>query len=517
MSRQSFNFGFGEVPAGARRVDDEDPFRILVIADFSGRGSRGERADSAALAMLTPMRVEVDTLDGVMSRLDVSLRLDVGGTTVEIHAAGLDDLHPDSLYRKVELFKRLKDLRARLSGAATYEAAATEVRTWLGGPATATGGSGTAWGPAGSTPGSAGAGGSSAEDDIARLMGRPMSGPGASVQDAVSRLIRDAVGPSKPSAPPDQAALIAAVDRATSEQMRRVLHHPAFQELEAAWRGVQFLITRLETDEKLSVWILDAARLECAVDLLSNQEIARSGLYRLLAERPTTTPGMKPWTLIVSTEVFRSRAADAGVLARFAQIAQAGGAAFLAGGAEQLYGCSGLPAASDPIEWTFKADDEAQALWGAVRSLPAAGHVALCGPRFLLRRPYGPQGDSIDTFEFEEVPPKEFLSPSRHAGYLWASSSLVLAVLLGRAFSHEGWDFSAGNGGEIDGVAYHSWRESGSGVALPTAEAWLTTRAGERIADAGLCPMLSVKGRDSVQVGAVRSLAGGPLRGAWSR
>lgn len=508
MSRQSFNFGFGDVPPGARRVDDEDPFRILVMADFSGRGSRGERADSAALASLTPMRVEVDTLDAVMSRLDVTLRLDLDGTPVEIHAAGLDDLHPDSLYRKVELFKRLKDVRGRLSGGATFDAAAAEVRSWLGvaaAPASAP-----------STGAKAADAQSSAADDIARLMGRPMSAPGASVQDAVSRLIRDAVGPSTPGAPPGQAAMIAAVDRATSEQMRKMLHHPAFQELEAAWRGVQFLLTRLETDETLSVWILDAARLECAVDLLSNQDVSRSGLYRLLAEKPTKTPGMKPWTLIVSMETFRARAADAGVLARFAQIAHAGGAAFLAGGAEQLFDCPGLPAASDPIEWTFHADEEAQSLWGAVRQMPAAGSVALCSPRFLLRRPYGPQADAIDTFEFEEVPAKEFLAPGRHGSYLWAPSSLVLAVLLARAFGQDGWDLSPGNGGEVDGMAYHSWRESGSGVALPTAEAWLTTRAGEKIADAGLCPMLSVKGRDSVQVGAVRSLAGGALQGAWS-
>lgn len=504
-SRQSFNFGFGDIPPGARRIDPEDPFKILVLADFSGRGSRGQRADSAALASLSPVRVEVDTLESVMARLDVCLRLDLDGTPIEFHAASLDDFHPDSLYRKVELFKRLKDLRGRLANSATYDQAAAEVRQWLGAPAT----------PPPPPPTQAPAQ-APAEDDISRLMGRPMDAPQASLQDAVSRLIRAAVGPSSPSAPPDQPALIAAVDRATSQEMRRLLHHPSFQELEAAWRGVQFLLTRLETDETLSVWILDAARMETAVDLLSNQEIARSGLYRLLAEKPTRTPGLKPWTLIVSTEAFRARAADAGVLARFAQVAQAGGAAFLAGGAEQLFGCPALPQHADPIDWTFAPDDEAETMWQALRQLPAARHVALAGPRFLLRRPYGPHGDAIDTFDFEEIAQKDYLSPQSHAAYLWAPSSLVLAVLLGRAFSQEGWGFAAGMGGEVDGIAYHSWRETGTGVALPSAEAWLTTRAGEKIESRGLCPILSIKGRDSVQVARVQSLAGTPLQGPWS-
>jgi type VI secretion system protein ImpC len=343
-----------------------------------------------------------------------------------------------------------------------------------------------------------------------------MSTPQASVEDAVSRLIREAVGPSAPATPPDQAALIAAVDRATSQEMRRVLHHPAFQELEAAWRGVQFLLTRLETGESLTVWILDAARLEIAVDLLSNDDVSRSGLHRLLAERPTTTPGARPWSLIVLSEVFRARAADAGVLARWAAVAHAGGAALLAGGHEQLFGSPGLPGHADPIEWTFQADDEAAATWGALKQLPAARGVALASPRFLLRRPYGTEADEIDTFDFEEIPAKEYLASGSHGSYLWAPSSFVLAVLLGRAFLGEGWNLAAGHGGEVEGMAYHSWRESGSGVALPTAEAWLTTRAGERIEAAGLCPILSVKGRDSVQVARVQSVAGTPLKGGWS-
>lgn len=485
-------------------MDPDEPFQIVVVSDFSGRGSRGERAGSDAIAGLHAMRVEVDTIDAVMARLDVALRLEIDGAVLDLHFAALDDFHPDSLYRKVELFRRLKDVRSRLANPATASAAASEVRAWLGMPESG-GGGGT---PApGAAPGAA-----DAASDIERLMGRPMSTPQMGVQDVVSRLIKSAIGEAGvPAGPADKDALLAAVDKATSLEMRRVLHHPAFQELEAAWRGVHFLLTRLETADNLTVSIIDVARLEMAVDLLSNQQVQRSGMYRLLAEAPTRTPGLKPWTLIVSTEVFRARAADAGVLARLAEIARAGGAALLAGASEQLFACPALPRHADPVSWTFAPDDEAQGLWGAVRQIESAAHVALASPRFLLRRPYAPGGDATDAFEFQEIPGGAFLAEEHHAKYLWAPSSFVLAVLLGRAFLHEGWDFAAGNGGEVDGMAYHSWRESGVGVALPTAEAWLTTRAGEKIEASGLCPILSVKGRDSVQVARVQSLAGGPL------
>ncbi|MCA9288639.1 MAG: type VI secretion system contractile sheath large subunit [Phycisphaerales bacterium] len=506
---QSFNFGFLNVPPGARRIDPEDPFKILVVADFSGRDSRGERSDSATLAGLTPLRVEVDTLEDAMARMDVRLKIDLDGSPIEFHASSLDDFHPDSLYRKIDLFRRLKDLRTQLANPSTYPEAAREVRGWLG-LDQHTSASAPAASTAPATPGP------DAASDIERLMGRPMSAPQAGVQDAVSRLIKATIGPTAPSTPPDQAALIAAIDRATSTEMRRLLHHPSFKELEAAWRAVHFLLTRLETDETLGVWIVDVARMEAAIDLLSQEDPSRSGLHRLLADKPTSTPGLTPWSLIVLPEVFRARAADAGVLARWAGIAQAGGAALLAGASEHLFACPSLPKHADPADWTHALDEEAASLWGALREFPASHHVALGTPRVLLRRPYGPDSDPIDLFEFTEIEPSQYLDPERHNDYLWASSSFVLAVLLGRAFRHEGWSFAAGHGGEVDGMAYHSWRDTGVGVALPAAEAWLTTRAGDAIEKAGLCPILSVRGRDAVQVARVQSLAGTPLAGPWS-
>src|SRR5690606_37642140 len=44
-------------------------------------------------------------------------------------------------------------------------------------------------------------------------------------------------------------AIIAEIDRKLSEQINLVLHHPEFQQLEGAWRGLHYLVTNTETDE----------------------------------------------------------------------------------------------------------------------------------------------------------------------------------------------------------------------------------------------------------------------------
>src|SRR5262249_56903778 len=96
-------------------------------------------------------------------------------------------------------------------------------------------------------------------------------------------LIRDAVAPHVVK---DTSTLIAAhlqaVDAAIAEDMRALLHAPAFQAIEAAWRGVHWLVSRLELDEHLQVHLLDVTREELLADI-----IAAGGPLGNTGARPT--------------------------------------------------------------------------------------------------------------------------------------------------------------------------------------------------------------------------------------
>src|SRR3984893_736080 len=47
------------------------------------------------------------------------------------------------------------------------------------------------------------------------------------------------------------SAMIAEIDKKLSEQVNQILHHPDFQKLEGAWRGLAYLVNNTETDEML--------------------------------------------------------------------------------------------------------------------------------------------------------------------------------------------------------------------------------------------------------------------------
>src|SRR4249920_527122 len=56
--------------------------------------------------------------------------------------------------------------------------------------------------------------------------------------------------------------VIAAIDRKLSEQVNEVLHHPDFQALESAWRGLHYLVNYTETDEMLKIRVFNLSKKE---------------------------------------------------------------------------------------------------------------------------------------------------------------------------------------------------------------------------------------------------------------
>ena len=108
-------------------------------------------------------------------------------------------------------------------------------------------------------------------------------------------MIRDIVQPYLAPQIDDaqQAELVALVDYAIGAQMRAVLHHPDFQALEAAWRGLDFLIRRLDTDSGLQIFILDVTKGELGADLNSADDLSPPR-YEMgsLPARPVALPGV---------------------------------------------------------------------------------------------------------------------------------------------------------------------------------------------------------------------------------
>ena len=451
--------------------------------------------------------VDIDNLDATLKRFATRLCLPLGDHAtagVPIQIASLEDFHPDRIVPQLELFSELRNVRQRLQDSSTFAAAAAEVQTWAG-PVQA---------PAAprETTAPAATGSTQPESDAAtveRLLGRPKTQASASpLRNAcvdLQSLLREAVAPHIVRGPdPRQAELVAAVDAAIADQLRRIVHHPDFQAMEAAWRGLDFLVHNLELDESLKLFVLDASREELAADLGSTDDLRSTALHRLLVQSTIETPGGEPWSLIVANHQFDRSTPDAAVLGRLAQLAAAAGAPVLAGAASTLV--SEIDQASE----TTQGDRE---MWTALRQLPEAAYLGFSLPRFLLRLPYGRKTDPVHAFEFEEI-----TDPASGVGYLWGNSALLCATMLGQSFTQSGWDLSPGDIGEVSGLPLHVYKDAEGSKMTPCAEMWLTDGQAEALLEAGFMPVMSILSRDAVRLPRFQSIRDPlcALAGRWA-
>ena len=486
------NFGrLGRTPRAATGAGTK--FRLALLGDFSGRANAGTAEIGPALATRKPIRVDVDNLDDVLARMKLTLALPLAedGGTVSVPVGSMDDFHPDQLAENLDLFSQLRDLRRNLSSKQGFDRAAKEVLSWGGEE------------PLPPPPRKA-RGAAVATDrklsEFARLIGHPAkpAREEAEAEDLIRRLVGPFIVPARDSR---QDVLVARVDEALSATMRRVLHHPDFQIAEALWRGVEFLVRRIETGAKMEIILYDVSAEELAADLAATDALDQTGLYGMLVEQPAMDAHQGALSAVIGLYGFELAPPHADLLGRVAQICGAGGAAFVSG------------IAPDPLKLPFHEQHPLiKDAWSALQALPAAAYLGLAAPRFLLRMPYGKKTDPIDAFAFEEFTRQEGLS-----GMLWGHPALLPALMLAETYARQGTKMKLGSIMTANEMPYYVYTDQdGEQVALPCTERSWTERQAAQVSTYRVMPLISLRGRPEVRLAGFTSLAGAPIAGFWA-
>lgn len=442
--RLEFDLGFGRT---GRPRDESEPMRLLVLGDFSGRAA----ADRTPLASRTIHRVDQDNVDEVMRRTEPRLM----ASAAEIRFERIDDFHPDRLFARLDLFQGLRQARVQPPPAS--------------------------------------------DDDLGRLLGKPTESgapPITTAAGGIDALIRNIVAPHIVKDSAAQAAPhLAAADAAIGDAMRTLLHDAAFQSLEAAWRGVHWLISSLELDENLQLHLLDVTREELLRDIVAAQgQIAQTGLHQTLVDRWRAGSDTRRWSALVGLFQFGPSESDIGLLAALGLVASHTGGPLLAG--------ADLALAGD--------DSAALAGWQTLRRSEAAPWIGLAAPRVLLRRPYGKGSDPIDAFAFEE-----FVGEPAPDKFLWGNGALAAALLLGKSFTARGWEMEPGDEREIGDLPLYTFVRDGEREMQPCAEQLLTEAHINTLVKAGLVPIASRRDRNAVVAVRFQSIADPPAALAW--
>jgi type VI secretion system protein ImpC len=292
-------------------------------------------------------------------------------------------------------------------------------------------------------------------------------------------------------------AIIAEIDSKLTEQVNLILHHPEFQQLESAWRGLHYLVNNTETDEMLKIRVLSISKNELGKTIKRFKGTAwdQSPLFKKVYEQEYGQLGGEPYGCLVGDYHFDHSPPDVEILGGMAQIAAAAHAPFIAGAAPSALQMDSWQELTNPRDLTKIFSTPEYAAWRSLRESEDARYLGLTMPRFLARLPYGAKTDPVEEFDFQED--TEGADSSRYA---WANSAYAMAVNVNRAFKQYGWCSrirGVESGGSVEGLPVHAFPSDDGGVDMkcPT-EIAISDRREAELAKNGFMPLIHRKNSD---------------------
>lgn len=289
------------------------------------------------------------------------------------------------------------------------------------------------------------------------------------------------------------SACIADIDALLCTQVNEIIHAPEFQQLEASWRGLSFLVSETDVSPMLKVRVLHASKDDLRKDLESASEFDQSALFKKIYEDEYGMFGGEPIGALIGDYEFGRHPQDMALLERISNVAATAHAPFLSAASPALFGWDSFGELTAPRDIAKIFSSAEYAKWRAFRESEDSRYVGLTLPRVLMRAPYDPETVLTESFNFvEDV---DGIEPGK---YLWGSAAYALGARLAEAFARYGWCAhirGIDGGGLVEGLPSPAFATDADGIAVrgPTQIAVTDLREKE-LADLGFITLVHCKG-----------------------
>ena len=291
--------------------------------------------------------------------------------------------------------------------------------------------------------------------------------------------------------------IIAEIDKKLTEQVNEILHHPDFQQLESAWRGLHYLVNNTETDEMLKIRVMNISKKDMSKTLRKFKGTAwdQSPIFKKVYEEEFGQLGGQPYGTLVADYFFDHSPPDVELLGEMAKIAAAAHAPLITGASPTLFQMDSWSELANPRDLTKIFQTPEYASWTSLRESEDSKYVGLAMPRFLGRLPYGSKTEPVEAFAFEED-----TDGSDHSKYGWVNAAYGMAVNINRSFKEYGWCSQirgVESGGAVQNLPSHTFPTDDGGIdqKCPT-EIGISDRREAELAKNGMMPLIHRKNTD---------------------
>ena len=288
--------------------------------------------------------------------------------------------------------------------------------------------------------------------------------------------------------------MIAEIDRKLSRQVDEVIHHPDFQKLESAWRGLKFTIDRTKFEENIKIELLNVSKDDLLDDFKDAPDITKSGLYKIVYTGEYGMFGGEPYGAMIANYEIGPGPQDLLFLQKVAAVGAMAHAPFFAAASPSFFGDPDylkLPNKKD-IKTHFQGAQFTK--WQSFRESDDSRNVGLILPHFLLRLPYGPNTDPVKSFTYEED------VKGKHDKYLWGNAAFAFASRMTDSFAKYRWCpniIGPQSGGAVEDLPLHQYEAMGRIETKIPTEVLISQEMEYRLSEEGFITLDMRKGSDN--------------------
>lgn len=292
----------------------------------------------------------------------------------------------------------------------------------------------------------------------------------------------------------------AAVQELIENQLNAILHCPAFQKLEASWRGLDFLIRTKEkySNSHIQIRVLNCRWSELSKTFENSVEWDQNQLFKKVYEEGLGQAGESPYSALILDYAIHPRLDanhrfdDLTILRQVGEVAAAAFCPVIANAHPSLLGVDQFSDLKHSVDFDALHSGKEFFAWQQFRKNEHSRFVALALPNMLMRQPY--REVLCHNFLFTE-------QTTRTEDYLWGGAAFAVGEVIMKSFAENGWyanmrgaSYGSADGGLVLGPTHISYdTETRELAPRPLTDFVIDDTFEHKLANAGFLPLCALK------------------------